>query len=90
MIGPRYGFDTTEMDGVAVLEAIAEKRNCRRKTRGGTLEMDLEKAAIILLTDYRGGVLGRISLETPETRATMVRRNEAAVEPAIEPDPDTN
>ncbi|MDO9244767.1 MAG: ribosome biogenesis GTPase YlqF, partial [Rhodocyclaceae bacterium] len=35
-------------------------------------ELDLEKAAMILLTDYRGGALGRISLETPETRAAML------------------
>ena len=34
--------------------------------RGG--ELDLEKAAGILLTDYRSGTLGRISLETPASR----------------------
>ena len=28
-------------------------------------ELDIEKAAMILLTDYRAGKLGRISLETP-------------------------
>ena len=35
--------------------------------RGG--ELDLEKAAAILLVDYRSGTLGRISLETPMLRA---------------------
>ena len=35
-------------------------------------ELDLEKAAMILLTDYRSGKLGRISLETPESRAAML------------------
>ncbi|MDH4215765.1 MAG: ribosome biogenesis GTPase YlqF, partial [Gallionella sp.] len=39
-------------------------RGCLLK--GG--EPDLEKAAMILLTEYRGGKLGRISLETPESR----------------------
>ena len=33
---------------------------------------DIEKAALILLTDYRDGLLGRISLETPQTRAAML------------------
>ena len=37
------------------------------RARGG--ELDLEKAALMLLTDYRTGALGRISLETPETRS---------------------
>ena len=47
-----------------VLEAVAKKRGCIIKGRGG--ELDLEKAAMILLTDYRSGALGRISLETPD------------------------
>jgi len=48
----------------------------RRKasTRSATNRpwFDIEKASLILLTDYRSGVLGRISLETPETRAAML------------------
>ena len=68
-IGKRYGFSTEDMDGVAAVEAIAIKRNCvKPKTR----ELDIEKAALILLTDYRDGLLGRISLETPQTRAAML------------------
>ena len=39
--------------------------------RGG--ELDLEKAAMTLLQDYRTGTLGRISLETPTSRAEMLR-----------------
>ncbi|MEO8326540.1 MAG: ribosome biogenesis GTPase YlqF, partial [Nitrospirota bacterium] len=42
------------------------KRGCLRKGKGG--ELDREKAAKILLTEFRNGTLGRISLETPETR----------------------
>jgi len=30
---------------------------------------------MILLTDFRAGKLGRISLETPETRAVMLREH---------------
>lgn len=66
----RYGFDTTKLDGTAILEAVAKKRGCLQKTRNGTFP-DLEKAAMILLTDYRNGKLGRISLETPASRAAM-------------------
>ena len=39
--------------------------------RGGGI--DLEKAALTLLQDYRDGALGRISLETPDSRAKMLR-----------------
>ncbi|CAG0985083.1 Ribosome biogenesis GTPase A [Rhodocyclaceae bacterium] len=66
----RYGCDTAGLDAVGVVEAVAKKRGCILKGRGG--ELDLEKASLILLTDYRSGVLGRISLETPETRARML------------------
>ncbi|MDR3352373.1 MAG: ribosome biogenesis GTPase YlqF [Zoogloeaceae bacterium] len=61
----RYGFDVRGMDGPALLEAIAEKRGCRLKRRTQEHAPDLEKAARILLTDYRSGALGRISLERP-------------------------
>ena len=71
LLAARYGIDTAGMDGVAALEAIAKKRGCIIKGRHAG-ELDLEKAAMILLTDYRGGKLGRISLETPESRAAML------------------
>ncbi len=63
----RYAFDTASLDGPAVIEAIAKRRGYR--ARGG--ELDLERAARTLLDDYRSGVLGRISLETPQTRAAL-------------------
>ncbi|MGQ3053296.1 MAG: ribosome biogenesis GTPase YlqF [Roseateles sp.] len=46
----------------AVLEAIGLKRGA--KVRGGGVQM--HKAAEALLVDFRGGSLGRITLETPE------------------------
>src|SRR5574340_1443666 len=67
----RYGLDPAGMDGPGVLEAVARRRGCLRRTRQGTVP-DLEKAALILLTDYRSGALGRISLESPESRAAML------------------
>ena len=57
------------LDGAGVLDAIAKKRGCLRKGNGG--ELDREKAARILLADYRNGILGRTSLEIPETREAM-------------------
>jgi ribosome biogenesis GTPase A len=64
----RYKFDTAGMDGVDVVESVAKKRGFRMK--GG--DLDLEKAAMTLLTDYRSGTLGRISLETPDSRREMI------------------
>ncbi len=71
LLQARYGFDLAGMDAVAVIESIARKRGCLIKGRGG--ELDLEKASAILLIDYRSGALGRISLETPELRASRAR-----------------
>jgi ribosome biogenesis GTPase A len=68
LLAARYKFSVDGMDGVDVIEAVAKKRGYRMK--GG--DLDLEKAAITLLTDYRAGTIGRISLETPETRREML------------------
>ena len=70
LLAARYAFAVADLDGAAVLEAVARKRGCRLKGKGG--ELDLEKAAMLLLTDYRSGALGRVSLETPASRAAML------------------
>ena len=67
LLAKRYGCVGNELDAAGVLEAIARKRGCLSKGRGGGL--DREKAAKILLHEYRNGTLGRTSLETPETYA---------------------
>jgi ribosome biogenesis GTPase A len=85
LLKARYGFSLEGLDAPGVLEAVAKKRGCVLKGRGG--ELDLEKAAMILLTDYRTGTLGRISLETPESRQAMLAaarikpKKDAAQEP---------
>ncbi len=61
------------IDGVNVVEAVAAKRGFRLK--GGTF--DLEKAAVTLLADYRSGALGRVSLETPESRSARTEPAQA-------------
>ncbi|SDG92283.1 ribosome biogenesis GTPase YlqF [Propionivibrio dicarboxylicus] len=78
----RYGFPVKEIDAVAIVEGIARRRALR--LRGG--EPDLEKAALIFLQDYRDGKLGRISLETPATRAAMLAAMRAAEAPAASAD----
>lgn len=68
LLSARYGFATEGIDGVSVIEGVALRRGLRIK--GG--ELDLEKAAHIFLQDYRIGALGRISLETPESRIALL------------------
>ncbi|MEF8712759.1 MAG: ribosome biogenesis GTPase YlqF [Accumulibacter sp.] len=71
LLAKRYGFpvDTGEpLDAVTVIAEIARRRGLR--VRGGAA--DLERAAKTLLQDYRDGLLGRISLETPATRSVML------------------
>ncbi|OGT12969.1 MAG: ribosome biogenesis GTPase YlqF [Gallionellales bacterium RIFOXYB12_FULL_54_9] len=70
-ITERFGFSVEGMDGYGVVEAVAKKRGCILKGRGG--ELDIEKAAMILLTEYRAGKLGRISLESPSSREAMIK-----------------
>ena len=67
VLAARYGFatDNRSLDGVGVIEGIAARRGFR--LRGG--DFDFDKAALALLGDYRSGALGKLSLETPATRA---------------------
>jgi ribosome biogenesis GTPase A len=81
LLTQRYKFPLEGMDGFALIEAIAKLRGYRIKGK----DFDLEKAAITLLQDYRTGALGRISLETPATRAEMLQRTTPNKE---EPDED--
>ena len=64
----RYGIDADSVDAPGVIEAIAKRRGFRIK--GGSA--DFEKAAVTLLNDYRSGILGRVTLETPESRAAQL------------------
>ncbi len=72
LINARYKLDVmridvSAIDGVDLLEAIAKRRSYKR--HDGFL--DIEKTAMAFLTDYRTGAIGRVSLETPETRTKM-------------------
>ncbi len=65
LLTKRYQCEVGELDSNGVFDVIGRKRGCLRKGKGG--EIDREKAAKILLTEFRNGTLGRMSLETPNT-----------------------
>lgn len=57
----RFGFEGVT-DRVEILGEIARVRGCLKKGS----ELDYEKAARMLMDDFRSGKLGRITLEKPE------------------------
>ena len=73
LLNARYKLDTMkldvlQMDGVDLLEAIAKRRSYKRHDS----LWDMEKTAVAFLTDYRSGAIGRVSLESPASRAAMI------------------
>lgn len=60
ILNRRYEVDEKQ-DHVKILMGIAENRLCRKKEN----ELDLEKAAGIIIDDFRSGKLGKITLEFP-------------------------
>jgi ribosome biogenesis GTPase A len=79
-------LDVSKMDGVDLLEAIAKRRSYKR--HDGL--WDTEKTAVAFLTDYRSGAIGRISLETPNSRALMTQANLVLPENATDHGSDEN
>ena len=61
-VPPREGEENEVAYGYCLLEACAQKRGMR--ISGG--EFDTERMARVLLDEYRGGKLGRFTLELPE------------------------
>lgn len=61
-------LDVNTMDSIDLLEAIAKRRAYKRHDG----EWDMERTAMTLLTDYRSGAIGRVSLETPASRQAML------------------
>jgi len=59
-ITERFGVEVKE-SVTETLEGIAENRKCYTKGE----QLDLEKAAAIVMDDFRSGKLGRITLERP-------------------------
>ena len=69
VLAERYQLENAgDCDTTQVLEQVARQRSCLAK--GG--ELDLPKAARLLLDDFRSGRLGRITLEEPENQKDKV------------------
>ena len=58
----RYHLKNMPESSIALFDEIGRRRGCMRK--GGVA--DTHKVAEILINEFRSGVLGRITLETPE------------------------
>jgi ribosome biogenesis GTPase A len=69
----RFGMDLPLDDSVATLEAIGEQRGC---LSGGGL-VDFDRAARVLLQEFRSGQLGTMTLETPAMMARELELVEA-------------
>ncbi len=82
LLAARYRIDPAVLDAPALIEAIGRRRGCLVKGGG----LDLEKASLILLQDYRDAALGRVSLETPQSRAQMIAMVDAARADAVPDD----
>mgnify|MGYP005753519897 FL=1 len=67
VIRERYGVEE-EAEPVQILEKIAEIRGCLMKGN----QVDVEKAGLLVLDDYRSLRLGQISLERPEKSVETV------------------
>lgn len=62
LLKERYGDELPIQEPVAVLEEIGRRRGCL----GGGGLVDFDRAARLLLDDFRSGRLGRITLETQQ------------------------
>ena len=58
----RYGFDSMPRDVVELFDAIGHKRGCL----GKNAVVNYERVSRILVTEFRSGKLGPITMETPE------------------------
>lgn len=63
-IASRYQLETLDEDDYALLEQIGRKRGCLQSGN----RVNTERAAAILLDEFRAAKLGRISLQTPYAR----------------------
>jgi len=69
LIGGRYGFEEAGKSPYELLEEIARVRSCLVKGGG----YDVSRAAKLLTDDFRGGKLGRITLEYPAGQTTEAK-----------------
>ncbi|BCN31318.1 ribosome biogenesis GTPase YlqF [Anaeromicropila herbilytica] len=72
MLEKKYEIEKSE-DSLETLQRIADRRGCKLKGN----ELDVNKAAGIILDDYRNGRIGRITLEFPEITETVLEDTKA-------------
>ncbi len=85
LLNARYKLDAMKLDvntidSIDLLEAIAKRRAYKRHDG----EWDMERTAMTLLTDYRSGAIGRVSLETPASRQAMLESSTISKENVAE------
>lgn len=85
LLNARYKLDAMKLDvntidSIDLLEAIAKRRAYKRHDG----EWDMERTAMTLLTDYRSGAIGRVSLETPASRQAMLESSTLSKENVAE------
>lgn len=68
----RYKLSEVDLPGDELLEAVGRARGCLMA--GGNI--DLSRAADIVLADFRGGKLGAVTLESPRQRADRRREDD--------------
>jgi ribosome biogenesis GTPase A len=69
LLKARFEIKEYTDDSIELLEFIAKKKNFPMRNH----LPDIEKAAIVLINDYRQGFLGKISLESPLSRDQMIK-----------------
>ena len=72
----RYARDLPVADSVETLETIGRLRGCL----GAGSQVDFDRAGRLLLKEYRDGLLGGITLETPEMRTIEMAATAARIE----------
>ncbi len=76
----RYQLQQLPNSEAELMELIGQKRGCLRAGK----QVDLDKTAKILLTEFRNGTLGQITMETPEMmeaelqQLSIIREQKAA------------
>ncbi len=68
----RYGADLPLHDSVQTLDAIGHRRGCL----GAGALVDFDRAGRLILQEFRQGLVGEISLETPAMREQETRETE--------------
>jgi len=79
-LAARYELDTLPETELELIEAIGRKRGCLGKSN----LVDIDRASRILVTEFRSGVMGRVTLETPEMMAREKVQTAARVAEAAE------